>query len=247
MSIYTSTRVLPYVYICTHKETNEFYIGFRYANKTPSSEDFGISYHTSSKTVKENFNSFNFIIIAEFFLKEHAFEFEQHLINEHWENPLLLNGAKNQGGSSHIPTFKHKNHSDKTKLKMRNSHLGKPHPTSAETAIKISIANKGNVPHNKGKKTGPLSDEHKSKLSATSKGKPKTSNHKSNISKPLKGRSKTQSHIQNLSASLKGIPAHNKGVSDAIIVCPHCNKSGGTSAMKRWHFDKCKLRIIPLL
>ena len=27
-----------------------------------------------------------------------------------------------------------------------------------------------------------------------------------------------------------------------IITCPHCNKCGGVSAMKRWHFDNCKLR-----
>lgn len=25
-------------------------------------------------------------------------------------------------------------------------------------------------------------------------------------------------------------------------VCPHCNKTGSTSNMKRWHFDNCKLK-----
>ena len=24
------------------------------------------------------------------------------------------------------------------------------------------------------------------------------------------------------------------------VVCPHCNKEGGTQAMYRWHFDNCK-------
>lgn len=28
------------------------------------------------------------------------------------------------------------------------------------------------------------------------------------------------------------------------LVCPHCNKEGGNSQMKRWHFDNCKLKII---
>jgi len=35
------------------------------------------------------------------------------------------------------------------------------------------------------------------------------------------------------SCSLKGKPKK-------VITCPYCSKSGGSSAMKRWHFDKCK-------
>jgi hypothetical protein len=27
----------------------------------------------------------------------------------------------------------------------------------------------------------------------------------------------------------------------ATTTCPHCNKTGGQSIMKRWHFDRCKL------
>jgi len=27
------------------------------------------------------------------------------------------------------------------------------------------------------------------------------------------------------------------------ITCPHCNKNGGISAMKRWHFEYCKFII----
>ena len=26
------------------------------------------------------------------------------------------------------------------------------------------------------------------------------------------------------------------------ITCPHCNKTGGKPAMKRYHFDNCKQR-----
>ena len=31
-----------------------------------------------------------------------------------------------------------------------------------------------------------------------------------------------------------------KGKSKSIIACPHCNLSGGSQNMKRYHFDKCK-------
>ena len=27
-----------------------------------------------------------------------------------------------------------------------------------------------------------------------------------------------------------------------ILTCPHCNKVGALSQMKRWHFDNCKLK-----
>lgn len=27
------------------------------------------------------------------------------------------------------------------------------------------------------------------------------------------------------------------------IQCPHCKLIGGSNAMKRWHFNNCKLRL----
>ena len=85
------THILPYVYLLTHKTTNEFYIGFRCSNKVPSSEDLGFKYFTSSKTVKSKFNEFDVQIIAEFFDKDSAYQFEQSLIQENFSNPLILN------------------------------------------------------------------------------------------------------------------------------------------------------------
>jgi len=32
------------------------------------------------------------------------------------------------------------------------------------------------------------------------------------------------------------------GLKRKIVECPHCGKEGGNSQMKRWHFDKCKLK-----
>ena len=34
----------------------------------------------------------------------------------------------------------------------------------------------------------------------------------------------------------------NKGVKLDIVMCPHCGKEGAGNAMKRWHFNDCKLR-----
>lgn len=33
-----------------------------------------------------------------------------------------------------------------------------------------------------------------------------------------------------------------KGKHKPLITCPHCEKSGGNNAMKRWHFDNCRHR-----
>lgn len=87
---YVSTKTLPYVYMGTHKITNKFYIGYREMNNRPSHKDL-YTYKTSSKVVKPIFNEFNWIILAEFYDGNDAYDFEQYLINSHWDNPLLLN------------------------------------------------------------------------------------------------------------------------------------------------------------
>ena len=39
-----------------------------------------------------------------------------------------------------------------------------------------------------------------------------------------------------------GNPMYGKRFKHEIVKCPNCNKSGGISSMKRWHFDNCKER-----
>ena len=48
---------------------------------------------------------------------------------------------------------------------------------------------------------------------------------------------KTQSEESKLKKSLA-----NKGRVFKKINCPHCNKTGGLTAMKRWHMDNCKFK-----
>ena len=40
----------------------------------------------------------------------------------------------------------------------------------------------------------------------------------------------------------KGLKSVHLGRKHSVIVCPHCQKSGGSTAMPRWHFDNCKLK-----
>lgn len=71
------------------------------------------------------------------------------------------------------------------------------------------------------------------KISAAHKGRAKSTEHRSNLSKALAGRSPTRSGIEKSAALRRGIPQEQ-------VVCPHCFKSGGRTAMLRWHFDACK-------
>lgn len=83
----------PYVYKCIHKVTGEFYFGYRSQNKMDAELDLGHVYFTSSKIVKPIFDQFDYTILARFDTKFEAHTFEQSMIKEHWDDPLLLNRA----------------------------------------------------------------------------------------------------------------------------------------------------------
>lgn len=82
---------LPYVYKVTHKDTGQYYIGMRSANKVVAEQDLGTHYFTSSKFVKNNFDDFTTTIIAYFKDQLSAFMFENELIKDCWGDKLLLN------------------------------------------------------------------------------------------------------------------------------------------------------------
>jgi hypothetical protein len=84
----------PYVYKCVHKTTGEFYFGYRSRNKLPAERDLGSVYFTSSKNVRPRFAEFDYTILATFDDKIKAHSYEQELIKEHWNDPLLLNKAQ---------------------------------------------------------------------------------------------------------------------------------------------------------
>lgn len=93
--------VLPYVYKLTHKETGEFYIGYRCKNKVSSGQDLGFYYFSSSKTVKSmGFENFDIEIMAEFFDWKEAYEFEQNLIKENFKDRMCLNKHYNINGTT---------------------------------------------------------------------------------------------------------------------------------------------------
>ncbi len=243
--MFTSEKILPYVYICVNKNNNEFYIGYRSGNKLPSHEDLP-KYKTSSKLVKPIFDEFNWYIIAEFFDGNDAFIFEQDLIKENIHNPLNLN--RNIGGQCY---WGGKHHSLETKQKM--SIIAKTR--SPEYNEKISESLKGRT----------FSEEHKKNLSESKKGKLHTPDTKEKMSNTrdgmyigeknnFYGKTHTDEAKLKISEAGKGrIVSDEHKLKLSLInskpklkncVCYHCGKIGDAANITRWHNDNCKHKII---
>lgn len=310
MCIYTSTRVMPYVYKLTHSLSGHFYIGYRKANKLPSDQDI-IVYKSSSKLVKSmEFENFKWEIIAEFFNEDYAYDFEQQMIFESLENNLCLNMSCFTDGKRRFKRSGPLSEEHKQKIKYRlhdpiinnklKSMLGKRHTDvskrkmsekskasrTPEVLKKISEAQKGRK----------LSDDHKRKLSEAAKrqfedpeqrkiasenakkrvyseetrAKMKESSAKRNLTPELRdkfrtakdvwtGRHHSEESRNKISESKKGKESTFKGNTHSeeskrnmsngrkgiipkqtIVTCPHCGKSGASTIINRYHFDKCK-------
>jgi len=83
------------------------------------------------------------------------------------------------------------------------------------------------------------SEQFKNNLSGKKRGQLKSEQTKQKMRKP-----KSELHRLNMSLANIGKSSPTKGIPDEIVTCPHCQKSGGNSGMKRWHFDKCKKKLL---
>lgn len=143
--------ILPYVYRLTHKESGQFYIGYRYANRVQSYLDLGCKYFSSSPTIKSiGFENFNIEIIAEFFKADDAYEFENELIRKNFKDPLLINKfyTINEVRFNTID-FKHptghklpQEHKDNISKSLRGKYMGKDNHCFGK---KLPIAHKEKI------------------------------------------------------------------------------------------------------
>ena len=212
-SIYTS----HYTYIIKNTTNNMQYIGVRSCNCLPENDD---GYMGSSNTLDEAMNktpeTFTKIIIDTFPTREIANANEQwlHETYDVARNPEFYNLCIAPMGFC----MAGRTHSDETRKKMSDSMLGEKH-------------------HYYGKKH---SLETLEKMSKTKKGKKRSTETRKKISAALSGENNNMYGKSLSPETRKKISAAKKGIPQPKITCPHCSKTGGSSTMKRWHFDNCK-------
>jgi len=134
-----------------------------------------------------------------------------------------------------------KKYSEESKQKMSDA-ARKRKPMSEETRKKMSLSRTG-------KSKGPMSAEQKKKISNTKQANPKSSPTKGRIvSEETKeklrqanlGKHHTEETKKKISENHSNT-SWNKGILQPKLICPHCNKIGGSGGMHQWHFDNCKM------
>lgn len=115
-------------------------------------------------------------------------------------------------------------------------------PFSAEHKAKLSAA----------KKDGTLPDEQKAKIAASMRAHASTPEAKALVSRSHTGRKRSEETKSRISAANTGkkLPrdrveksaAAQRGRKQPIVICPHCDKSGGRAIMGRYHFENCKVK-----
>ena len=206
---------MAYVYKCVHKISGKFYIGYRCANlhhNRFSHIDFP-QYRTSCPEVKNDFQNFDWIIIAEFFDREDAYDYEQQLIHEFWNDPLLINESCYFG--KHRFKSKSLTASHKQAISFAQSK-----PKTQNHKNNLSLANKGKHWYNNGYRQLQAKECPDGWVSGR-----------------LSGGSGYRD--KNINWGKTGVNSPLYGKKHPIIKCPHCLKEGGNNTMKRHHFDNC--------
>jgi hypothetical protein len=174
-------------------------------------------------------NNYTVIVVLESNLTEiGAFALERRMIRWHGRKDtgtgILTNKTDGGDGVSGYT------HTAAAKRKISEKMLGIS--KSKDAILKSVSARKLNNKPNKniGKSR---SDELKLRMSIIMSGRTQSAAHKAALSKVRKGKPQSAELIAKRSAAMKG-------KAQQLVTCPHCNKTGGLSGMKRYHFNNCK-------
>lgn len=110
-------------------------------------------------------------------------------------------------------------------------------PWSDEVKARISAKKMGSIPWNKGI---PTSEETKKKQSLAKIGKPSHRKGAVLSDETIAKIKANRPKVVLSEAGRQAIIKTNTGRKYGIVTCPHCGKTGGLTAMPRWHFNNCK-------
>jgi hypothetical protein len=196
--------ILPYVYKLTHKQTGHFYFGYRCQNKVPASEDLGFKYFSSGKTTKQNFNDFDYLIIAEFFTADDAYWHEQGLIEFHRSDPLMLNKHYIKDGKRKFAI--NGKFSDEHKRNLSIAMKGRVFTQAHRNAMSIAFKNKPPASDELRKKRSLIALNRSPELNAKmleSRKNNMSNETRAKLSAVWKGRKQSPEHIAKLSETKK--------------------------------------------
>ena len=226
-----------YIYKTINLVNGKYYIGMHSTNNLE--DDYlgsgQMLWHSINKYGKENFTK----EIQEFPPDRKTLnEREEQIVNkEIVSDPLCMN-LKTGGQKS--PGTLGKKYSEESRKKMSNwirpKELGEK-ISKALSGKKLSIEHCESI--SKGKTGKKLSEEHKQNILNVIQ----SDEFRKKVSDSLTGRKLSEETKQKMSESKKGsklLNTSNMKKPKPIIECPHCKKVGGSSQMKRWHFDNCK-------
>ncbi len=228
------------LYIATHNKT-----GLKYFGKTTTyftQEDLQKYYHGSGTywlnhlrvhgddVTMKVYGIYNLDEVEEMALK---FSEENNIVeSKEYANLISENGLDGwTKGMTHSQEAK-----EKMKIKAKNR------DEFSENRIKGRISRKEKLKNYK------PTEMTKEKIAKSCKKYIKTEEHKKNLSISLTGHKVTEITKEKLSEYMTGRKRGKYNMKNKprkvqeIVTCPHCNKEGKTSGMKRYHFDNCNYK-----
>ena len=220
MTIYTTSNhpVDFYVYLYLREDGTPYYVG-----KGSKKRAWESHKRRNNTQILPPDNS-RIKIVEHMLTEEEALALEKKLIAEYGRKDLgtgILRNLTNGGEGITGATFKQPEHAN---IKRSKTMAGR----------KYSKEHCSNIGKTKVGKS--LSQEQKRKQSEKMKGRKQTPEHIHNNTLTKLGKPKSEVTKAKISATKTGV----KIGPDIIITCPHCNKSGGSRGMKRYHFNNCR-------
>jgi hypothetical protein len=199
-----------YLYKKTHRITGLMYLG-----KTTSTDPH--LYSGSGKYWKAHLN-------------KHGYEYDTEILKE-----CSTNEEVKHWGEYYSTLWDIVESSDWANLKIESGDGGDPGPIGRQKIAEAQTGRKHTFEENAHKsirQTGvKRSPEYLAKKIGLKYKKPKAR------TSPNKNKGKPATPAQLAAAKSNGLK--KQGVKQTSSTCPHCNKTGGSQTMPRWHFDRC--------
>jgi len=232
--------ISPYTYRIGWTEYDKHYYGVRYANRLLPAEDLWHEYFTSSKYVsemREKVGEPDIIQVRKIFDNiDHAIIWEELVLtrlnvleDDRWLNQNISGCVNNQlyKGLSYYDRYP-KAIADQLRTQLSLNRQNKTYTELFGSTIARDLIQKA-------------SDRRQGKTYEELFGN-QEANRLKRLRRDRVGMKAPNFGNQHTSKTIQLIKDKTIGIKKEQVSCIHCKKVGGKPAMKRWHFDNCKLK-----